>query len=76
MASVQHYPLPRPADGAVRSMPRMCSVVTVKHPDLGAMRIMTTHLAYYSQRQRTAQAQALRELHAQACALAFCHPQA
>ncbi|MFZ4624269.1 MAG: endonuclease/exonuclease/phosphatase family protein [Rhodoferax sp.] len=75
VVSVQHYPLPWPADGAVPSMPRMCSVVTVKHPDLGAMRIMTTHLAYYSQSQRMAQAQALRELHAQACALALTPPQ-
>ena len=75
VASVQHYPLPWPADGAVPSMPRMCSMVTVKPPDLGAMRIMTTHLAYYSQRQRMAQALALRELHARACALALTPPQ-
>lgn len=75
VASVQHYPLPWPADGAVPSMPRMCSMVTVKHPDLGAMRIMTTHLAYYSQAQRMAQARALRALHAQACALACVPPQ-
>jgi endonuclease/exonuclease/phosphatase family metal-dependent hydrolase len=75
VVSVQHYPLPWPADGAVPSMPRMCSVVTVKHPDLGAMRIMTTHLAYYSQAQRIAQARALRELHAQSCALASMPPQ-
>ena len=76
VASVQHYPLPWSADGAVPSMPRMCSVVTLKHPTLGAMRIMTTHLAYYSQAQRMAQVLALRALHAQASALAFAPPQA
>jgi len=75
VASVQHYPLPWPTDGAVPSMPRMCSMVTLKHPDLGAIRIMTTHLAYYSQAQRMAQARALRALHAQACALACVPPQ-
>jgi endonuclease/exonuclease/phosphatase family metal-dependent hydrolase len=67
VASVQHHPLPWPADAGVPSMPRMCSVVTLKDPTLGPLRVMTTHLAYYSSRQRMAQAQALRELHRQAC---------
>jgi len=67
---VQHYPLPWPADGGVRCMPRMCSVLTVRDPGLGAVRIMTTHLEFYSAPQRMAQARALCALHAQACALA------
>jgi endonuclease/exonuclease/phosphatase family metal-dependent hydrolase len=37
---------------------------------------MTTHLEFYSRKQRMAQAQALRELHAQACAQAAAPPQA
>lgn len=74
VASVQHYPLPWPADGGVPSMPRMCSVVTLQDPGLGAVRVMTTHLAYYSARQRMAQAHALLQLHREACALAVAPP--
>jgi len=63
---VQYYPLPYPADGGVRSMPRICTSVTVLSA-LGPVRIMTTHLEFYSTRQRLAQAHALVELHRQAC---------
>lgn len=72
---VQHYPLPYPADAHRRCMPRMCSVVTVHEPGLGPVRIMTTHLEYFSRLQRQAQAAALRELHMQACAMASLPPQ-
>lgn len=64
---VQHHALPYPADPGTRTMPRMCTVVTVADPALGAVRVMTTHLEYYSQRQRRAQAEALHHLHQQAC---------
>lgn len=74
VAQVQHHALPWPADGGVSSMPRMCSVVTLRDPALGAVRIMTTHLESYSRVQRMAQARALRELHAQACAQAAAPP--
>ena len=66
VAQVQHHPLPYPADPGVESMPRMCTVVTVLHPGLGPVRIMTTHLEFYSKRQRLAQARALRALHLEA----------
>ena len=69
VAQVQHFPLPYPADAGVRSMPRMCSSVTVLAP-FGPVRVMTTHLEFYSPRQRMAQAQALLGIHAQACAQA------
>ena len=75
VAQVQHHALPYPADGGVRSMPRMCTVVTVKDPALGPVRVMTTHLEYYSKKQRMAQARALRDLHVQACAQADAPPQ-
>jgi endonuclease/exonuclease/phosphatase family metal-dependent hydrolase len=71
---VQHHALPYPADDGVRSMPRMCTVVTVKDPALGPVRVMTTHLEYYSQSQRMAQARGLRELHMQASAHAAAPP--
>jgi endonuclease/exonuclease/phosphatase family metal-dependent hydrolase len=75
VAQVQHHPLPYPPDAGVRSMPRMCTVVTVRDPQLGAVRIMTTHLEYYSKAQRMAQALALRDLHADYCAQALAPPE-
>ena len=74
VANVQHHPLPWPADGSTPSMPRMCTVVTVRDPDLGPLRIMTTHLEYYAEPQRLAQARALRALHDVACAQAASPP--
>jgi endonuclease/exonuclease/phosphatase family metal-dependent hydrolase len=74
VAQVEHHLLPYPAHGGVRSMPRICTVVTMTDPGLGPLRVMTTHLEYYSEPQRTAQARALRELHAQACAHAAAPP--
>jgi endonuclease/exonuclease/phosphatase family metal-dependent hydrolase len=66
---VQHHALPYPADAGVRSMPRMCTSVTVQIA-FGPLRVMTTHLEFYSARQRMAQARALRALHAESCAQA------
>jgi endonuclease/exonuclease/phosphatase family metal-dependent hydrolase len=63
VTQVQHHALPFPADAGTESMPRMCTVVTVLHPQLGPVRIMTAHLEFYSKRQRQAQAQAVRALH-------------
>lgn len=74
VAQVQHHALPWPADAGVRSMPRMCTVVTLRSPVLGPVRVMTTHLEYYSKPQRMAQALALRALHIEACAHAAAPP--
>lgn len=71
---VQHHPLPYPHDAGVRSMPRMCSVLTAHDPQLGPVRVMTTHLEYFSARQRLAQAQGLRALALQYAAQAACPP--
>ena len=71
---VQHHPLPMPAEADMRCMPRMCSVVMVADAALGPVRIMTTHLEYFSRRQRMAQAKALRALQMQACALVDAAP--
>ena len=75
VTQVRHHALPYPADRGVRSMPRMCTVVTVRDPVLGPVRIMTTHLEYYSKLQRMAQAQALRAIHIEACEQAAAPPQ-
>ena len=72
VAQCQHHALPWPADADVRSMPRMCTSTTLLAP-IGPVRVMTTHLEFYSMPQRAAQAQALVELHAQACGHAV-HP--
>lgn len=72
---VQHYPLPYPADENIRSMPRMCTVVTVQDPKLGPVRVMTTHLEYHSQCQRLAQARYLRRMHFEALSHTYSQPQ-
>src|SRR4051812_31741037 len=74
VGAVQQHVLPYPADGGVRSMPRVCAVMTVIDPALGRLRVMTTHLEYYSKKQRLAQAHALRELHAEYTAQAAAPP--
>ena len=70
VAEVRHHALPYPADPGVESMPRMCTVVTLVDPELGALRVMTTHLEFYSRPQRMAQARAVRELQIEYCAQA------
>jgi len=62
--------LPWPADRAVRSMPRMLLEAVVQ-TSFGPLRVMTTHLEYYSLTQRAAQVEALRAHHAEACGHAF-----
>lgn len=73
VAHVQRHLLPWPADAGVRSMPRTCVSATVQAP-FGPLRVMTTHLEYYSASQRLAQAEALRALHVQASAHALAPP--
>lgn len=66
IAQTQSYPLPYPPDLGKRSMPRICTTATVLS-ELGPIRVMTTHLEFYSRLQRMAQAKALVDLHRQAC---------
>ncbi|WP_343051227.1 endonuclease/exonuclease/phosphatase family protein [Pseudaquabacterium terrae] len=63
--SVRRHLLPWPADPAVRSMQRMALEVIIDTA-IGPLRVMTTHLEYYSARQRAAQVECLRALHADA----------
>lgn len=70
----EQHRLPWPADAAVPSMPRQCTAVTLQHPRLGAVRVMTTHLEYYSQPQRQAQTEALRALYLEGRARAEAPP--
>lgn len=72
---VEHVllPHPNPVDQPnAPSMRRVCLVCTVQAP-WGPVRVMTTHLEYYNKTARLSQAQALRDMHLQSCALAA-HP--
>ncbi|MCC7183137.1 MAG: endonuclease/exonuclease/phosphatase family protein [Rhodocyclaceae bacterium] len=62
---VWRHLLPHPADAAVPSMQRTCLEVIVSAPS-GPLRILTTHLEYYSALQRQAQVERLRALQCEA----------
>jgi endonuclease/exonuclease/phosphatase family metal-dependent hydrolase len=67
--------LPRPADPAVQSMQRV-AVEAIVMAAWGPVRIITTHLEYYSALQRRTQVDALRALHQEACNQAASTPAA
>lgn len=64
LQSFRHL-LPWPADPGVPSMQRACAEAVVAAAG-GPLRVLTTHLEYYSRRQRMAQVEALRLLQAEA----------
>ena len=64
--SIRRHALPWPADAGKETMPRVAVELTLQAP-MGALRLATTHLEYYSDVQRRAQALRLRHLHDEAC---------
>lgn len=72
---VLRHSLPWPAHAGVPSMPRV-ALEAVIETGLGPVRVITTHLEYYSPPQRAAQVERLRELHEEACAHAAALPPA
>ena len=56
--------LPSPADPGMNGMPRIAVEAIVAAP-LGEVRVITTHLEYYSKMQRSAQIEALRAIYAE-----------
>jgi endonuclease/exonuclease/phosphatase family metal-dependent hydrolase len=64
---VYRHLLPWPADPSVPSMQRIL-LEAVIDSRFGPLRLMTTHLEYYSSVQRDAQIDAIRRIHAEACA--------
>jgi len=70
--SVRRHSLPWPPDPGKPSMPRVAVEMTLQAP-MGPLRVTTTHLEYYSDIQRRAQAVRLRNLHDEACQRAM-HP--
>lgn len=69
VGQVFRHLLPAPADPAWPAMQRVCVEAIVGAP-WGPVRVLTTHLEYYSARQRGAQIEALRALQAEAAELA------
>ncbi|MGB5081379.1 MAG: endonuclease/exonuclease/phosphatase family protein [Burkholderiales bacterium] len=65
LLQVLRHPLPRPADPRVPSMQRL-AIEAVLGPPSGPLRVTTTHLEYYSGKQRAAQVERLRELQVEA----------
>lgn len=64
--SARRHALPWPADPGKKTMPRVAIETTLQAP-MGPVRLTTTHLEYYSDVQRRAQALRLRNLHDEAC---------
>lgn len=62
---VLRHQLPWPADAGHHGMARMALEVVLPSPS-GPVRVITTHLEYYSARQRAAQVEALRRLQEEA----------
>lgn len=65
VGAVLRHLLPWPNDPAVPSMQRVAIEATID-AGFGPLRVVTTHLEYYSERQRAAQVERLRELHREA----------
>ena len=64
MRQVFRHLLPFPVDPGVNGMPRIAVEAVVAAP-FGEVRVITTHLEYYSKMQRTAQVEALRAIYAE-----------
>lgn len=65
VGQVFRHMLPAPADPGWPSMQRVCVEAMVDSAS-GPLRVLTTHLEYYSARQRAAQVEALRALQVEA----------
>jgi endonuclease/exonuclease/phosphatase family metal-dependent hydrolase len=61
---------PQPGDVAPHSMPRLALEVVVQMPSGAPLRIVTTHLEYFSSAARKAQVDRLCDIHDEACARA------
>jgi endonuclease/exonuclease/phosphatase family metal-dependent hydrolase len=72
IGQVIRHSLPWPADPAKPSMQRV-ALEAMLDSDAGPIRVITTHLEFYSESQRLAQVDALRGTHLEACGHAA-HP--
>ena len=67
IVQVLRHSLPWPADPGVPSMPRIALELTLDTPS-GLLRVLNAHLEYFSETQRLAQVERLRELQQEASA--------
>ena len=65
--SVFNHPLPQPAEGSKKQMPRQLTEATVKAVS-GPLRVMTTHLEYHSKLQRLEQVKRIRDIESEVSA--------
>lgn len=72
---ILRHSLPWPPAAEVPSMPRVAVEAIVEAP-LGPVRVVCTHLEYYSGAQRAEQIRRLREIHAEACGPQFANDEA
>jgi endonuclease/exonuclease/phosphatase family metal-dependent hydrolase len=72
---VLRHSLPWPTAKDVRSMPRVAVEAVVEAP-FGPLRVISTHVEFYSGAQRAAQIGRLREIHLEACGPQFTNPEA
>ncbi|MBX3639900.1 MAG: endonuclease/exonuclease/phosphatase family protein [Nitrosomonas sp.] len=68
VAQVWRHLLPWPAEETIPSMQRIL-IEAVIQSGFGAIRVLTTHLEYYSQHQRKQQIANIRHLHYEACTM-------
>ena len=68
VGQIWRHLLPWKAELSAPSMQRML-LEAVIITELGPVRVMTTHLEYYSHHQRNTQIDAIRQLHIEACAM-------
>jgi endonuclease/exonuclease/phosphatase family metal-dependent hydrolase len=68
VGQVWRHLLPWPAEPDSPSMQRVLVEATIES-GVAPLRVLTTHLEYYSRTQREAQIDAIRRLHVEACAL-------
>ena len=73
VSQVLRHALPWPADGAAMSMQRGAIEATINTPG-GLLRVINTHLEYFSPLQRAAQVERLRELQRDAHLQAMVNP--
>ena len=64
---VLHHVLPSPADPKARFMSRQTTEMLLSTGS-STLRLMNTHLEFFSEKQQLAQVQRIRELHEEACA--------
>lgn len=64
---VLHHLLPSPADSTAKFMARQTTEMVIR-TSYGELRMMNTHLEFFSEKQQLAQIQRIREIHTEACA--------